>query len=151
MIHIIQNHIEWASYDEYGKVAHAFGMWHKKDKKWRLDMKLVDTERKIVYNTAKVPLLSRFKTGENRPDCYRPHKEDVYLQDIMALHHPTELQWLKSNWATHRRLFSRHALTQPIDAIAEYFGTRVAIYFTWLQFYTRLDVFRTAANPATLS
>jgi anoctamin-1 len=44
---------------------------------------------------------------------------------------------LIKEWASFRKLFK----FQPLDAVRDYFGVKVALYFAWLGFYTNLLIF----------
>ncbi|KAJ3115374.1 Anoctamin-7 [Phlyctochytrium bullatum] len=44
--------------------------------------------------------------------------------------------WLYENWARLKPSWSQLLLEQPLREIRDYFGERVAYYFTWLGFYT---------------
>ncbi|KAJ3213138.1 Anoctamin-7 [Dinochytrium kinnereticum] len=53
--------------------------------------------------------------------------------------HPSrenERAWLFENWARFRLSWSQVLLEQPLRQIRDYFGERIAYYFTWLGFYT---------------
>ncbi|XP_055295045.1 anoctamin-8 isoform X2 [Sitodiplosis mosellana] len=52
------------------------------------------------------------------------------IHQIFPLHETSALTSLQLNWV--RKLFS----AQPLDAIAEYFGVKVGLYFAWLGHYT---------------
>ncbi|KAM9659862.1 anoctamin-9 [Trichechus inunguis] len=56
-------------------------------------------------------------------------------------HSPTEEENLKK-WAQWRNIFCK----QPIDAIRNYFGEKVALYFAWLGWYTFMLVPATVAG-----
>jgi hypothetical protein len=40
---------------------------------------------------------------------------------------------LWNNWARPKKIFT----SQPIELINEYFGEKLAFYFSWLDFYTK--------------
>ena len=52
----------------------------------------------------------------------------MHLEEILALNDPTELSWLAKNWAPVRRCFSLDVMTQPLDKITSYYGTKVGLY-----------------------
>lgn len=67
---------------------------------------------------------------------------------------PTELEDSKPSQKTSKadkyacgRLV-RHALDQPIDQVAQYFGEKVAFYFAWTEMYTRWLVVPSIAGAA---
>ena len=37
-------------------------------------------------------------------------------------------------WASFKKIFK----LQPLDAVRDYFGVKIALYFAWLGFYTTL-------------
>ena len=41
---------------------------------------------------------------------------------------------LFTEWASFRKTFK----FQPIDAVRDYYGVKVALYFAWLGFYTSM-------------
>lgn len=47
-----------------------------------------------------------------------------------------ELQWLKKNWVWNTEV-NPFMAKQPILRIRDYFGEKTAIYFAWLEFYSR--------------
>ncbi|KAH9109077.1 hypothetical protein LEN26_010766 [Aphanomyces euteiches] len=65
------------------------------------------------------------------------------LNDVFALHDPTTLEMLKKEWATKVTLSA-----QPIGAIRDYFGEKIALYFAWLELYTKLLVLPAAFGIA---
>ncbi|XP_050046097.1 anoctamin-8 [Dermacentor andersoni] len=52
------------------------------------------------------------------------------LCQLVALHSPKELDWLKKHWVL---AFFRQ---QPLERVRNYFGAKVAMYFAWLGHYT---------------
>lgn len=44
---------------------------------------------------------------------------------------------LFQEWAVFRKILN----FQPLDAVRDYFGVKVALYFAWLGFYTNLLIF----------
>ena len=46
----------------------------------------------------------------------------------------SQRQFLSQEWACLKKLFK----PQPLDAIRDYFGVKIGLYFTWLGFYTAM-------------
>lgn len=64
--------------------------------------------------------------------------------DMFALHDDTALAELRRTWAL--RWFM---LNQPLNQIRFYFGEKIALYFAWLGFYTKMLVFPSIAGIIT--
>ncbi|XP_053472777.1 anoctamin-9 isoform X2 [Ictalurus furcatus] len=71
-------------------------------------------------------------TGEVLRDLM---KQNVF-ETLFCLHERTQQEYLKRKWASWGAL--KHLLGQPVDDIRDYFGEKVALYFLWLGWYTRL-------------
>ena len=154
---LIIHHIDWCNDDAACKEAseaqqrkvkrHRFGLRVKG--KWQmdedgemaedtsraryvLDPRLVDSERDKPYlDTPRHD--GRYDKEDDK--CSTP----VDLQAVLALPDPIEYAWLEENWATWKVHLDPRAgfgLAQPLDEIANYYGTRIAIYHAWLQYYT---------------
>jgi hypothetical protein len=68
-----------------------------------------------------------------------------YLEGQMfALHDAAALQDLRHSWALHWTM-----LYQPLHKIRYYFGEKIALYFAWLEFYTKMLIFPTIAGIIT--
>ncbi|XP_004638088.1 anoctamin-9 [Octodon degus] len=67
-------------------------------------------------------------------DTFEDLVKDGVFEDKFPLHRGKED--LKMKWARWRNLFQE----QPIDAIRDYFGVKVALYFAWLGWYTYMLV-----------
>ncbi|KAG6976300.1 hypothetical protein JG688_00001510 [Phytophthora aleatoria] len=68
-----------------------------------------------------------------------------YLEGQMfALHDPKALHDLRHSWALHWTM-----LYQPLHKIRYYFGEKIALYFAWLEFYTKMLVFPAVAGVIT--
>ncbi|XP_047451531.1 anoctamin-10 [Mugil cephalus] len=73
------------------------------------------------------------------PDTYTLHNRDNIWQklgsarvivDTFPLHNPEKLKSLSEAW------YSGNQLAQPLDSVNEYFGSSIAFYFSFLDFYT---------------
>ncbi|RLN78126.1 hypothetical protein BBJ28_00025970, partial [Nothophytophthora sp. Chile5] len=70
-----------------------------------------------------------------------------YLEGQMfALHDATALQDLRHSWALHWGM-----LSQPLHKIRFYFGEKIALYFAWLEFYTKMLIFPSIAGIITFT
>ncbi|CEG40388.1 Protein required for meiotic chromosome segregation [Plasmopara halstedii] len=63
---------------------------------------------------------------------------------MFALHDPQALLDLRHSWALHWTM-----LYQPLHKIRYYFGEKIALYFAWLEFYTKMLVFPAVAGLIT--
>ncbi|XP_075154912.1 anoctamin-1 isoform X4 [Haematobia irritans] len=77
-----------------------------------------------------------FVEGEETPDNLGIEKllADGVYESAYTLHDDTDRDLLLSEWAN----ITKWKHLQPLDAIKEYFGAKVAIYFAWLGFYTHM-------------
>ncbi|XP_028303555.1 anoctamin-9 isoform X2 [Gouania willdenowi] len=71
-------------------------------------------------------------TGEDLKELL---KKDVF-ETMFCLHEKEDQKKLKKKWARWSALFTR----QPTEQIKSYFGEKVALYYLWLGFYTKLLV-----------
>lgn len=67
-----------------------------------------------------------------------------YLESAFAMHDPVALSDLRATWALRWSM-----VHQPVQKIRFYFGEKVAIYFAWLGFYTKLLLIATIAGIIT--
>lgn len=69
-----------------------------------------------------------------------------YLKSPMfALHDQDALNELSANWALNVKM-----LYQPLHKIRYYFGEKIALYFAWLEFYTKMLIFPSIAGIITI-
>lgn len=66
------------------------------------------------------------------------------MGNMFALHDEVALNDLRHSWALHWLM-----LNQPLQKIRYYFGEKVALYFAWLGFYTKMLVFPMIAGIIT--
>jgi hypothetical protein len=64
--------------------------------------------------------------------------------NMFALHDDVALHDLRHSWALHWLM-----VNQPLQKIRAYFGEKVALYFAWLGFYTKMLLFPTIAGIIT--
>ncbi|OWZ22412.1 Anoctamin protein [Phytophthora megakarya] len=73
-------------------------------------------------------------------------QEAGYLKSHMfALHDEAALKELRATWALNVKM-----LFQPIHKIRYYFGEKIALYFAWLEFYTKMLIFPAIAGIITI-
>ncbi|KAL3672161.1 hypothetical protein V7S43_002824 [Phytophthora oleae] len=69
-----------------------------------------------------------------------------YLKSPMfALHDQAAIEELRATWALNVKL-----LYQPLHKIRYYFGEKIALYFAWLEFYTKMLIFPSTAGIITI-
>ncbi|XP_074522638.1 anoctamin-9-like isoform X2 [Halichoeres trimaculatus] len=71
-------------------------------------------------------------TGENLQELL---KKDVF-ETMFCLHEKKKQKHLRENWARWSGLF----VGQPVNEVKCYFGEKVALYYLWLGWYTKLLV-----------
>ncbi|KAB5525906.1 hypothetical protein PHYPO_G00145620 [Pangasianodon hypophthalmus] len=71
-------------------------------------------------------------TGESLRDLI----EQNVFETFFCLHEGTQQKNLKRKWANWGAL--KHLAKQPVDEIRDYFGEKIALYFLWLGWYTRM-------------
>ncbi|KAK1932013.1 Anoctamin-10 [Phytophthora citrophthora] len=64
---------------------------------------------------------------------------------MFALHDKDALDELRTTWALNLKM-----LYQPLHKIRFYFGEKIALYFAWLEFYTKMLIFPSIAGIITL-
>lgn len=64
---------------------------------------------------------------------------------MFALHDEAALLELRDSWAQNVWM-----LYQPIHKIRYYFGEKIALYFAWLEFYTKMLIFPAIAGIVTI-
>ncbi|RLN57250.1 hypothetical protein BBJ29_003356 [Phytophthora kernoviae] len=68
-----------------------------------------------------------------------------FLKDQMfALHDEAALKDLRRTWALNLKM-----VYQPLHKIRFYFGEKIALYFAWLEFYTKMLIFPSIAGIIT--
>eukprot|EP00657_Telonema_sp_P-1_P009422 TRINITY_DN3609_c0_g1_i2.p1 TRINITY_DN3609_c0_g1~~TRINITY_DN3609_c0_g1_i2.p1 ORF type:complete len:762 (-),score=247.85 TRINITY_DN3609_c0_g1_i2:108-2393(-) len=76
-------------------------------------------------------------------------KEGKLLQFYPA-HDQEDLEWLKKYWGNFKLMYPwREFINQPLERVREYFGTRLALYFTFLGVYTQQLVIPTVLGFIT--
>ncbi|XP_069385039.1 anoctamin-10 isoform X2 [Paralichthys olivaceus] len=78
----------------------------------------------------RVPGLSDSCTLQNRDNIWQKLGSAGVIIDTFPLHDPEQLKDLSKAW------YSGNQLVQPLDSVNGYFGSSVAFYFSFLDFYT---------------
>ncbi|XP_069028905.1 anoctamin-10 [Embiotoca jacksoni] len=78
----------------------------------------------------RIPGLPDGCTLHNRDNIWQKLGSAGVIVDTFPLHNPGKLKSLREAW------YSGNQLAQPLDSVNEYFGSSVAFYFSFLDFYT---------------
>ncbi|XP_037623803.1 anoctamin-10 [Sebastes umbrosus] len=78
----------------------------------------------------RIPGLSDSYTLHHRDNIWQKLVSAGVIVDSFPLHNPDQLKDLSEAW------YSGNQLAQPLDAVNGYFGSSVAFYFSFLDFYT---------------
>ncbi|RLN26609.1 hypothetical protein BBJ28_00017546, partial [Nothophytophthora sp. Chile5] len=74
-------------------------------------------------------------------------QEAGYLKgNMFALHDKVAREDLRQSWALNWRM-----ICQPLHKIRYYFGEKIALYFAWLEFYTKMLLFPAIAGIVTFA
>lgn len=71
---------------------------------------------------------------------------DYLVGDMFALHDRAALAELRKTWAINWKMTA-----QPLHKIRYYFGEKIAIYFAWLEFYTKMLLLPAIAGAITFT
>ncbi|XP_044050569.1 anoctamin-10-like [Siniperca chuatsi] len=78
----------------------------------------------------RIPGLSDRYTLQHRDNIWQKLGSAGVIVDMFPLHNPGKLKDLSEAW------YSGNQLAQPLDSVNGYFGSSVAFYFSFLDFYT---------------
>uniref|UniRef100_A0A3B3Z1Q1 Anoctamin n=1 Tax=Poecilia mexicana TaxID=48701 RepID=A0A3B3Z1Q1_9TELE len=78
----------------------------------------------------RIPGLPDSCTLQKRDNIWQKLGQVGVVVDTFPLHNPDKLKDLSESW------YSGNQLSQPLDKVNEYFGSSVAFYFSFLDFYT---------------
>ncbi|KAM4619415.1 anoctamin-10 isoform 2-T3 [Polymixia lowei] len=78
----------------------------------------------------RIPGVSNSLTLRQRDNIWQKLQQAGVIVDMFPLHDPDKLETLSKAW------YSGNQLAQPLDMINAYFGSTVAFYFSFLDFYT---------------
>uniref|UniRef100_A0A3B4TDJ6 Anoctamin n=1 Tax=Seriola dumerili TaxID=41447 RepID=A0A3B4TDJ6_SERDU len=78
----------------------------------------------------RIPGLSDDYTLQHRDNIWQKLGSAGVIKDTFPLHNPDQLKDLSEAW------YSGNQLAQPLDSVNGYFGSSVAFYFSFLDFYT---------------
>ncbi|KAG7229825.1 hypothetical protein INR49_012474 [Caranx melampygus] len=78
----------------------------------------------------RIPGLSDDHMLQNRDNIWQKLGSARVIMDTFPLHKPQQLKELSEAW------YSGNQLAQPLDSVNGYFGSTVAFYFSFLDFYT---------------
>ncbi|XP_042351346.1 anoctamin-10 [Plectropomus leopardus] len=78
----------------------------------------------------RIPGLSDRVTLQHRDNIWQKLGSAGVIVDMFPLHNPDKLKDLREAW------YSGNQLAQPLDSVNAYFGSSVAFYFSFLDFYT---------------
>ncbi|XP_051238208.1 LOW QUALITY PROTEIN: anoctamin-10 [Dicentrarchus labrax] len=78
----------------------------------------------------RIPGLSDSSALQHRDNIWQKLGSAGVILDTFPLHNPDKLKDLSEAW------YSGNQLAQPLDAVNGYFGSSVAFYFSFLDFYT---------------
>lgn len=92
------------------------------------DEKETDTKGSLFTYNDRVRLIRN--SLNTRLDLHIMKEYEISIEDF-CLHSEKPLTALKNDWANFGQLFS----AQPLTQIRDYFGEKVALYFSWMEMY----------------